>query len=66
MWLAAALSSSRHRILHDASWGFNLMFISNLISSGHVCNAVLEHRLGKDLGKNKTDSLALVLSSKLN
>lgn len=66
MWLAAVLPGNDHRIFNDASWGFNLMFISNLISSGHVCNAVLEHWLGKDLGKKKSDSPALVLSSKLN
>lgn len=48
---ALMLSGEDHRIVNDASCqGFNLIFISNLISSGHVCNAVLGHWLSKDRG----------------
>lgn len=46
------LSRKDHKIFKDASCqGFNLLLISNLISSGHGCNAVLGHWLSKDLGR---------------
>lgn len=47
------LSSKDHKIFNDASEGFNLFFISHLISCGRVCTTVLGHWLSKDLGKDK-------------
>lgn len=42
------------RDLNDARcWGFNLLFVSNLISSGHVCSKVLGHWLSKDLEEKR-------------
>lgn len=63
MWLAVMLSSKDHRNFNGASCqGFNLLCLSNLISSGHGCNMVLGHWLSKDLGGKKK----LLTSSPVN